>query len=193
MTRVRIVVAAALAVTIAAGVGANHLAESWPPSYNQRIEGAVGEDIEIYPLTVHVSDVVATEIAQIPGWDGATSLDSDGIWVAVTLTWTTMDETRSLPATSTRLVDDHGRSYTPSNRVAAIMPLAGPGIWISGQLWFEVPHDVLDSVGLMIAPGVASMGALPFTDTVIALNLTREDVRATYALAHGGVVPPDHR
>lgn len=168
----RLVVAAMAVVALGVGITTN-VAESRLEPFGARGEaGAVGEDVSAYPYTVHVTDaVVAATLVELD-WEGQpTTVGSDGVWVVVTLSYATARQS-SLPSGSgVVLRASDGREYPVSRRSPESQWMAGPDIWVRGDLAFEVAADAVDGLELVFDPVTRIFGPMPVQYAVIPLGL----------------------
>lgn len=188
-----LVVAAVTVVAVALGIGANLVEDRLKPYGPTGVDGTVGEDIDVFPYRVHVHDAqVATHVLDTGVFE-ATTVDSDGVWVVVELSYATFDEVRSPFGSGMVVRDDRGREYPISARADASEWLAGADIWVRGQLAFEVAPDAVDSLSLVFDPTFALYGPLPTTYATIPLALDGVDVVESVELTDIEVLPVGER
>lgn len=161
---------AALVVTL--GVLANVVGTRLLPYGPTSVSASLGEDVQTYPFQVHVTGAQAARTVIDPGLFGdATTIDSDGIWVVVDLSYATADTVRIAGSGGIMVRDPRGREYPVSNRSPATAWLAGADTWVGGQLAFEVAPDALDGLVLVFDPHSELYGPMPMRYAVIPLEL----------------------
>lgn len=153
------------------GIIANLVDDRLLPYGPTSVSASLGEDVQVFPFRLHVTGAQAAETVVDPGLFGdATTIESDGIWVVVDLSYATADTVRS-PFGGFLVRDPSGREYPVSNRSPADEWLVGADTWVGGQLAFEVAPDALDGLVLVFDPSSETYGPMPTTYAVVLLDL----------------------
>lgn len=146
--------------------------------------GAIGEDVSAHPFTVHVSGAeAATSVVECCRFEPPPPTESDGVWVVVHLSYATTDKPRVPSGSRLVLRSGDGREFPVSNRTFSTTWLAGPNVWIRGDLAFEVAPDVLEDLTLVFDPGIQIYGPMPTQYARIPLDLDAGDVVDVLELA----------
>ncbi|WP_158602899.1 hypothetical protein [Jiangella rhizosphaerae] len=158
--------AAMIAVVVAAGaVGAR--ADTWWPRTGPFVDAAAaGEPVVVEPVRVTVHGARAATVLA----DGLDEKDSEGIWIAVDVTASALDEPAVIAGMALR--DRRGREYASSNR--ATNPMIGtpfdPRVPERGEVVFEVPSDALGRLTLVISPDAPGR-TVPRAEAEVALRV----------------------
>lgn len=172
----------------ALGVVVNRVEASIGPFWPTAVSGTIGEDVEAYPFTVHVTEAAAARTVTATGmWDDGEPIGSDGVWVVVELSYATAEEI-DIAGSYVRVRDAQGREYPVSSRSDAMPWTAGPDVWVRGQLGFEVAPDSLDGLELIFDPQQHVYGPMPFRYAVIPLELDPDSLAETIPIADDVVV-----
>lgn len=135
-------------------------------------DGAMGEDVAAFPFTVHVLEVHAAHaVVDCCRFEPPPPTETDGVWVVVSLSYATADQPRTPAGGALVLRSGDGREFPVSLRSSATPWLAGPDIWIRGDLAFEVAPDTLDDLTLVFDPGLQIYGPMPMSYARIPLEL----------------------
>jgi hypothetical protein len=131
------------------------------------VRGVEAEDVVVGNIQLHVHG--ATASPQLD--DGGEVFTSPGTFVAVDLSYATTDAWGS--PEEILLVDGQGRQFSTPGGFSSPGDawVAGPDIWLRGQLLFEVPPDALDTLRLQVVPD-DSEAVLPATTGLIPLTVT---------------------
>lgn len=168
----RLVVAAMAVVALGVGIGTNVADGRLEPFGARGGSGAIGEDVSAYPYTVHVTEaVVATSLVELDFEGQPTTIGSDGVWVVLTLSYATARQSASPSGSGVLLRAADGREYPVSRRSPESQWMAGPDIWVRGDLAFEVPADAVDGLELVFNPVSQIFGPMPVQYAVIPLDL----------------------
>lgn len=146
----RTATAAVVLITIAAGAISSNATDWWPPTGPFVTGSAVGERVDVSPVSVVVHGARAgTVLTDFSADDGLTT---DGVWVAVDLTAEALTEPSRVSEFALR--DARGRSYRQTNRIANDMSGRAfePGISERGEVVFELPWDALGALVLVVSP-----------------------------------------
>jgi hypothetical protein len=155
---------------------------------------AIGEDAGAYPFTVHVSDVQAAHtVVQCCLFETPPPTETDGVWVVVTLSYATADRPRSAGGTGLVLRSGDGREFPVSNRMGSGGWLAGPDIWVRGELVFEVAPDALADLTLVFDPGIQIYGPMPTQYARIPLDLDPDGVLEVIELSEQEILAAGER
>jgi len=159
-------------LVLALGIAANVTEARLLPYGPTSVSASLGQDVQVSPFRLHVTGAQAATTVTDPGLFGdATTIDSDGVWVVVDLSYATVDTIRSPAAGGILVRDPSGRAYPVSNRSPATEWLAGADTWVGGQLAFEVAPDALAGLVLEFAPSSTLYGPMPNTYALIPLDL----------------------
>ena len=156
--------------------------------------GEIGEDIAAYPFTVYVTGAQAAHaVAECCRFEPQPPIRSDGVWVVVTLSYATADQPRTPTGAGLVLRADDGREFPVSPRSPASAWLAGPDIWVRGDLAFEVAPDALGDLTLVFDPGSQIYGPMPTEYARIPLDLELGDVADVIDLSAQEILPEGDR
>lgn len=182
--RRRLVVAVLALAAVVLGIGTNVADARLLPYGRIGVSGSVGEDIAMFPYTIHVGEAQAADFVVEQTLSGTGEpIETDGVWVVVTLSYATQDEVR-LPG-SYRIVlrDGDGREFPVSPRSDGGPWQAGPDIWVRGTLAFEVAPDSLDDLTLVFDPEIQLYGPMPMRYAQVRLDLDPGSVVEVVELA----------
>lgn len=181
--RRRVVVVLLALAAVALGLATNVADARLLPYGPVSVTGDIGEDVSAFPYTFHVIDAhAASAVVRTDLYEPGDPIESDGVWVVVTLSYATQDKVRTPSGSGLVLRDGDGREFPVSSRSPATPWLAGADIWVRGNLAFEVAPDSLGDLTLVLDPGLQIYGPMPMRYARIPLDLDPDDVATSIEL-----------
>jgi len=175
--RRRWVIVGLAALAIVLGIATNVADARLLPYGPTSSTGVIGEDTGAYPFTVHVTQARAAHtLVECCRFETPPPTGTDGVWVVVTLSYATADRPRGATGTGLVLRSADGREFPVSDRMGSGGWLAGPDIWVRGDLAFEVAPDTLGDLTLVFDPGMQLYGPMPTQYARIPLDLDPGEV-----------------
>lgn len=158
-------------LAVALGIAVNVVDARLLPYGPRSVSASLGQDVQVRPFQLHVTGAQAASTVVDPGLFGdPTTIETDGVWVVVALSYATLDTAR-LPSNGFTVRDPRGREYPVSNRSPATEWFAGADTWVGGQLAFEVAPDALEGLVLVFDPASDLYGPMPTTYALVPLDL----------------------